>query len=65
MNFKKGDKLKCIANRGVERYLRSNIVYIAVTDTEPGIFTSDPYITVVNENGDEYSCHARRFEKVD
>ncbi len=62
MNFKKGDKLRCIGARTATGKLTEGKIYVALTDTEPGIFPSSPYITVQDDEGRRYSCHVSRFE---
>jgi len=61
-DFKDGDKLKCVAARNENRLLAGKI-YIAVGETQPGIFTDRPYITV-KDGERQLTCHASRFEKI-
>lgn len=60
--IKKGDKITCYGDRTTERNLTRGKVYEALTDEVPGIFPDRPYITVIDDNGERYFCHASRFK---
>jgi hypothetical protein len=65
MSFKKGDKLMCIRYDRPGIYLTWNKIYTAIKDEEPGIFATDPYITVKGDFGKNLTCHASRFKKIE
>lgn len=62
LNFKKGDRLLCTGSRTVDGLLTDGKIYEALEDAEPGIFSDRPYITVTNDLGRPWTCHAHRFE---
>ena len=56
-------KVTCRANRsGYERDLIVGKTYEALYGLEAGIFSSDPYISVIGEDGQLCRAHASRFE---
>ena len=65
INFKEGDELRCIRYDRPGIYLTNNKIYIAIRDQEPGIFETDPYITITGDTGKPLMCHASRFVKED
>ena len=36
--------------------------YTTIRGIEEGIFEDRPYVTVIDDNGKEHSCHAARFK---
>ena len=60
--FKKGDKLKCHWASGYN--FTDGGVYTATQDQQKGHFSSDPYITVIDDNGLEVCCYVGRFKLV-
>ena len=55
--------LKAIGVRGLSN-LTENKEYITLRGIEPGIFEDRPFVSVLDDNGIGYSCHASRFEIV-
>lgn len=47
-----------------ERRLTKGKIYITLHGIEAGIFKDSPYVTVVDDDGRNLSCHASRFEIV-
>lgn len=63
VQFKKGQHLIAVNTHGVELYLTYGKTYVALTDTQEGIFSDRPYITVEPlGGGKKYSAHASRFK---
>ena len=54
-----GTALIAVGTRDVP--LTTGKVYHALFGAEEGIFRSRPFVTVVNDDGDKYSCHLSRF----
>ena len=65
LEFIEGERLVCVSNQAVERYLTRGMVYTATRNQEPGIFASDPYIKIINDRGNEWTCHASRFKRAE
>lgn len=47
--------------RGVEDHLTQDKIYTALHGLEEGIFSNRPFVTVIDDNGKTFSCHASRF----
>jgi len=62
MSIKKGHVLKCWNDQSNTMHLTRGNIYTALEDQEPGIFESDPYVSVVGDMGTPITCHASRFE---
>ena len=60
----KGSLVTCIWNGGIQHHLTQGKQYIALEDTEPGIFSSRPFLTVVSDNGEKYTSWESRFDLV-
>jgi len=58
---KEGQEILCIGARNIENNLTNGKTYVALNGLEAGIFPDRPYVTVIGDNGTEYSCHASRF----
>ncbi len=58
--------MKIIAQgvRGI-RDLTHGKQYTALYGIEEGIFACRPFVTVIDDVGKEYSCHASRFTNLD
>lgn len=63
MIFRKGDVLDLIYADGAEYWLTMGKTYTVIKDEEPGIFQSRPFVTVLNDEGNPYVCHADRFKR--
>ena len=53
-------KIIAVGTRGLTN-LTNGREYTALNGIEPGILPSRPYVTVVDDEGKVYSCHASRF----
>lgn len=60
--FKAGQMITAQGTRGTS--LTRGKQYECINGTEEGIFPSSPYVTVIDDNGNQYSCHQSRFEKL-
>lgn len=58
------DYFICIGSHTPEKELTQFKVYEALNGIESGIFAGRPFITVIGESGEKYSCHASRFQPV-
>ena len=62
-NFEKGESMRAVVTRDVAALTKGR-VYKCLNGTEPGIFETRPYVTVVDDFGKNLTCHQRRFEEV-
>lgn len=60
---KAGDTIYLTGSRGITNHLTHNKAYKALYGGEEGIFAGSPYVTVIGDNGEKYSCHLSRFSK--
>ncbi|WPH60380.1 hypothetical protein [Vibrio phage vB_VpaS_SD15] len=58
-----GEMITAYGVRGLDN-LTTGKQYKCVNGTEPGIFETRPFVTVIDDNGNEYACHQSRFEKL-
>jgi len=56
-----GDEIICEGSRGLSN-LTSGKAYKALHGKEDGIFENRPFVTVIDDDGKEYSCHLSRFK---
>lgn len=58
-------RLKAIGVRDISDKLTTGKEYEALFGIEEGIFLDRPYVTVIGDNGKQYSCHASRFKIIE
>jgi hypothetical protein len=63
MKFRKGDEVELIYDDGAQYFLTKGKSYTVIKDEEEGIFKSQPFVTVLNDEGKPYVCHAARFKR--
>ena len=61
--FKPGEMITAHGVHGLTN-LTTGKQYECLHGTEPGIFESRPFVTVIDDNGKKYSCHQSRFEEI-
>lgn len=62
MSFKTGDIIKAYGTRGVN--LTYGKEYRCLYGTEKGIFPDRPFVSVINDLGQECAYHQSRFENL-
>lgn len=60
--IKAGEMITAYGTRGIRNLTRGK-AYKCLNGTEEGIFASSPFVTVIDDDGKEYSFHQSRFEE--
>ncbi len=63
-HLEEGEEIICIGARTADGRLVNGNRYKAIKGLEEGIFAYQPYVTVIDEYGKSFSCHAARFRKL-
>ena len=63
VTFLAGQKITAYGTRDL-RNLTKNKEYTCLYGTEAGIFYNRPFVTVIDDDGEKFSCHQSRFELV-
>lgn len=61
---KEGTPIKAVGTRELSN-LTKDKVYNALHGAEEGIFHTRPFVTVIDDTGERYSCHLSRFHLVE
>lgn len=57
----RGQPITCVSPTGLRARLTTGKVYIALHGLEEGIFSSRPFVTVIDDDGEPATAHASRF----
>ena len=61
--IKAGEMITAYGTHGVSGLTKGK-QYQCLHGTEAGIFTDRPFVTVINDHGERFSCHQSRFELI-
>lgn len=62
--FVAGQDIVCIGSRDIAKLTRGKI-YKSLNGIERGVLPSSPFVTVINDEGQPYTCHASRFYQLE
>lgn len=62
--FVAGQDIVCLGTRGTPTLTRGKI-YHSLFGLERGILPGSPFVTVIDDEGKRYSCHAARFYQLE